>query len=129
MRLLAMMRGRLKRLPHKLVMKSFFLLGTAIIAEVIATSALRAADGFSRLLPSLVVVIGYGMAFYCLSLTLKLLPVGIVYAIWSGAGIVLVTLIGMFVFKQWPDWPAVLGLALIIAGVLTLNVFSKMSVH
>lgn len=123
------MRQRLERLSHEPLMKSFLLLGTAIVAEVIATSALRASDGFSRLLPSVVVVIGYGVAFYCLSLTLKLLPVGVVYAVWSGAGIVLITLIGMFAFKQWPDWPAVLGLALIIAGVLVLNVFSKMSVH
>jgi len=98
----------------------------AILMEVIATSALRAADGFSRLGPSLVVVVGYGISFYCLSLTLKTLPVGMVYAIWSGVGIVLVTLAAMILYRQIPDLPAVIGIGLIIAGVAVINLFSKM---
>lgn len=105
------------------------LLAIAIVAEVIATSALRASNGFSRLVPSAVVVVGYGVSFYCLSLTLKSLPVGIVYAVWSGVGIVLITLVAMLFFKQVPDLPALLGLGLIVAGVLVLNLFSKMQAH
>ncbi|QBQ97399.1 DMT family transporter [Paraburkholderia pallida] len=101
----------------------------AIVAEVVATSALRASEGFSRLVPSAVVVVGYGIAFYCLSLTLKNLPVGVVYAVWSGVGIVLITLVAMVLYKQVPDLPAVLGLGLIVAGVIVLNLFSKMQAH
>ncbi|WP_028216749.1 DMT family transporter [Paraburkholderia oxyphila] len=101
----------------------------AIVAEVVATSALRASEGFSRLVPSAVVVVGYGVAFYCLSLTLKNLPVGVVYAVWSGVGIVLITLVAMVLYKQVPDLPAVLGLGLIVAGVIVLNLFSKMQAH
>src|ERR1700712_2447268 len=88
-----------------------------------------ASDGFSRLVPSVIVVIGYGISFYLLSLTLKSLPVGIVYAVWSGAGIVLITLVAALLFKQVPDLPAVLGMGLIVAGVIVLNVFSKVSPH
>lgn len=104
-------------------------LAIAILAEVIATSALRASDGFTRLMPSLVVVVGYGIAFYGLSLTLKSIPVGIVYAIWSGAGIVLITLVALALYRQVPDTAAVVGLGLIVAGVVVLNVFSKMQAH
>lgn len=108
---------------------AFGLLGVAIVTEVVATSALRASDGFTRLVPSLIVVAGYGLSFYLLSLTLRTLPVGIVYAIWSGAGIVLITAVAAFLFKQVPDLPAVLGMGLIVAGVVVLNVFSKVSAH
>lgn len=104
-------------------------LAIAIIAEVVGTSALRASAGFTRLVPSVVVVAGYAVAFYCLSLTLKTMPVGIVYAIWSGAGIVLITLVAMVLYGQIPDFPAVAGLSLIIAGVVVLNVFSRMQAH
>lgn len=104
-------------------------LAIAIVAEVVGTSALRAAEGFTRLWPTLVVTLGYGTAFYCLSLTLKSMPVGIVYAIWSGAGIVLITLVALVLYRQVPDWPAVVGLALIVAGVVVLNLFSKMQAH
>lgn len=104
-------------------------LAIAIVAEVVGTSALRAAEGFTRLWPTLVVAVGYGTAFYCLSLTLKSMPVGIVYAIWSGAGIVLITLVALVLYRQVPDWPAVVGLALIVAGVVVLNLFSKMQAH
>jgi small multidrug resistance pump len=110
-------------------MPPFVLLSIAIIAEVIATSAMRASEGFSRLLPSVVVVTGYGIAFYCLSLTLRSIPVGIVYAVWSGAGIVLITLVALVMYRQVPDLPAIIGLGLIVAGVAVLNIFSKMQAH
>ncbi|QNI04059.1 multidrug efflux SMR transporter [Halomonas sp. SH5A2] len=108
---------------------TFVYLVLAIIAEVIATSALKASMGFTRPLPSLLVVGGYGVAFYLLSLVLRSLPVGITYAIWAGLGIVLVTLVGVVVFGEKPDLPAVVGIGLIVAGVVMLQVFSKMSVH
>ena len=104
-------------------------LAIAIVAEVIGTSALRASEGFTRLAPALVVVAGYGLAFYCLSMTLKSMPVGIVYAIWSGVGIVLITLVAMVLYRQIPDLPAVAGLSLIVAGVVVLNLFSNMQAH
>lgn len=107
----------------------YALLAIAIVAEVVATSALRASEGFSRLLPTAVVVMGYGVAFYCLSLTLRSIPVGIVYAIWSGAGIVLISLVALVLYRQVPDLPAVIGLGLIISGVVVLNLFSKMQAH
>jgi small multidrug resistance pump len=110
-------------------MPAYALLAIAIVAEVIATSALRASEGFSRVLPAIFVVAGYGLSFYCLSLTLKSIPVGIVYAIWSGVGIVLITLVAVFLYRQIPDWPAVCGLSLIIAGVVVLNLFSRMQAH
>lgn len=99
-------------------------LAVAILSEVIATSALKASAGFSRPLPPVAVVLGYGTAFYFLSLTLRTVPVGIAYAIWSGVGIVLITLIGVLWFRQSLDLPALLGMALIILGVVVINVFS-----
>jgi len=99
-------------------------LAIAIASEVIATSALKASDGFSRPAPSLVVVAGYAVAFWCLSLTLRTIPVGIAYAVWSGVGIALITLIAWIVYGQALDAPALLGIALIVAGVVVLNVFS-----
>ncbi|QCP49377.1 multidrug efflux SMR transporter [Trinickia violacea] len=110
-------------------MPGYLWLAIAIVAEVIGTSALRASEGFSRLWPSLVVVAGYGVAFYCLSMTLKSMPVGIVYAIWSGVGIVLITLVAIVLYRQVPDLAAVAGLGLIVAGVAVLNLFSKMQAH
>ncbi|UXZ53527.1 multidrug efflux SMR transporter [Halomonas sp. 7T] len=108
---------------------TFIFLTLAIMAEVMATSALKASMGFTRPLPSLLVVVGYGVAFYLLSLVLRTLPVGIAYAIWAGLGIVLVTLVGIVAFGEKPDVPAVIGISLIVAGVVTLQVFSKMNVH
>lgn len=108
---------------------TYLFLGIAIVAEVIATTALKAADGFSRLGPSLVVVLGYAIAFVCLSLTLKTLPTGIAYAIWSGIGIVLVSALGWIVHRQALDLPALIGLGLIIAGVLVVNLFSNSAAH
>ncbi|RDU95303.1 DMT family transporter [Trinickia dinghuensis] len=104
-------------------------LAIAIVAEVIGTSALRASEGFTRWVPALVVIAGYGLAFYCLSMTLKSMPVGIVYAIWSGVGIVLITLVAMVLYRQIPDLAAVAGLSLIVAGVVVLNLFSNMQAH
>jgi small multidrug resistance pump len=110
-------------------MNAWLSLAVAILAEVIGTSALKASEGFSRLLPSMVVVAGYGVAFYFLSLTLKQIPVGIAYAVWSGAGTVLITLIGLLVFRQKVDLAGVVGIALIVAGVLMLNLLSSNSAH
>jgi small multidrug resistance pump len=104
-------------------------LGVAIVAEVIATSALKASDGFSRLWPSVLVVVGYAVAFYCLSLVLRAIPVGVAYAIWSGLGIVLITLVAFVLYGQKIDLAGLIGMGLIVAGVLVLNLFSKSSVH
>lgn len=104
-------------------------LAVAIVSEVIATSALKAAEGFTRPLPSLIVVVGYGVAFYCLSVVLRTLPVGIAYAIWSGVGVALIALVGWLLYGQALDLPAVVGMALIVAGVIVLNVFSKTVAH
>lgn len=101
----------------------------AIVAEVIATTMLKASEGFTRLWPSLVVVVGYGVAFWGLSMVVKTMPLGIVYAIWSGMGIVLVSIAAVFVYQQKLDWPAVLGMGLIIAGVLMINLLSKTAAH
>jgi small multidrug resistance pump len=108
---------------------TYLYLLVAIVCEVIATSALKQADGFTRLWPSLVCIAGYGAAFYLLSIPLKTMPVGIVYAIWSGAGIVLIAAVGLVWFKQSLDLAAVIGLALIIAGVLIVNLFSRTIGH
>jgi small multidrug resistance pump len=103
---------------------SYLYLAIAIVAEVIGTSALKAAEGFTRPLPSLVVVVGYGAAFYFLSLALKTIPVGIAYAIWSGVGVALITLIGWVVFRQRLDAAALAGVTLIVAGVVVIQFFS-----
>lgn len=108
---------------------SWLYLALAIVAEVIATSFLKASAGFTKLGPSLVVVAGYGLAFFLLSLTLRSIPVGIAYAVWSGAGIVLISAVGWLALGQKLDPPALLGIGLILAGVLVLNLFSKTAVH
>ena len=110
-------------------MNAWVYLSLAILAEVIATSALKASNGFSQLWPSIVVIAGYGIAFYCLSLALRSVPLGIAYAIWSGAGTALIALIGVVLYKQKLDAPAICGIGLIVAGVLVLNLFSKNSAH
>ena len=104
-------------------------LSIAIVCEVIATSALKSSAGFSKLLPSVLVVAGYSAAFYFLSLTLRTIPVGIAYAVWAGAGVVLISLVGWFVFKQELDLPAFVGIGMITGGVVVLNVFSKSVAH
>lgn len=109
-------------------MKYFFLL-IAIVFEVIATSALKSSEQFTRLWPSVIAVIGYAMAFYFLSLTLKTLPIGIAYAIWSGLGIVLISGIGYLVYNQALDFPALIGIVFIIIGVLIINLYSNSVSH
>jgi small multidrug resistance pump len=101
----------------------------AILCEVIATSALKAAEGFTRLWPSVVVAVGYGLAFYFLSLTLRTIPVGVAYAVWSGIGIVLIALAGWVLYDQALDAPALVGMALIVAGVLVINLLSRTAGH
>ncbi|AKQ64777.1 Ethidium bromide-methyl viologen resistance protein EmrE [Myxococcus hansupus] len=104
-------------------------LGIAIVAEVIATSALKSSNGFTRLGPSILVVVGYGVAFFCLSFALRTIPTGIAYAIWSGAGIVLVSGVAWVFQGQRLDAAALAGIGLILAGVLVINIFSKSSAH
>ncbi|WP_066746061.1 SMR family transporter [Proteus myxofaciens] len=101
----------------------------AIVSEVVATTMLKASDGFSRLYPSIVVVIGYCFSFWALSQVVKVMPLGIAYAIWSGLGIVLVSIAAVFLYQQKLDMPAIIGLILIIAGVLVINLLSKSAPH
>ena len=110
-------------------MNAWVYLGLAIVAEVIATSALKASSGFSQWLPSIVVIGGYGTAFYCLSLALRDVPLGIAYAIWSGVGTALIALIGVVLYKQKLDLAGIAGIGLIVAGVLVLNLFSRSATH
>jgi small multidrug resistance pump len=102
---------------------------TAIVSEVIATSALKASTGFTKPLPSVVVVIGYLVSFYFLSLTLKTIPVGIAYAIWSGVSVVLISVVAWLLYGQKLDLPALIGMGLIISGVMVINLFSKTAGH
>ena len=101
----------------------------AIVAEVIATSALARSESFTRLVPSVITVAGYALSFWLLSYPIRVLPTGIVYAIWSGAGIVLITAVAWLFFGQKLDLPAIIGLGLILAGVIVVNVFSKSVGH
>ena len=110
-------------------MKSYLDLLAAIVLETFATSCLKQSEQFTRLWPSVLTVLGYAGSFYCLSHVLKTMPVGIAYAVWSAVGIVLVSLIGRFVFKQHLDAPAIIGIALIIVGVVVINLFSKSAAH
>ena len=103
---------------------TYLMLLIAIIAEVAATSALKAADGFTKLWPSVIVVVGYATAFYFLSLTVRVIPVGIVYAIWSGVGIALIALVGWLILGQKLDVQAIAGIGLIAAGVMVISLFS-----
>ena len=110
-------------------MNGYAWLGFAIVSEVIATTALKASDSFSKLSPSLITIAGYGLAFWCLSHSMKTVPVGVGYAIWSGVGIVLITAIAWVLFKQKLDLPAMIGMGMILAGVVVINVFSKSAGH
>jgi len=110
-------------------MQKWIFLIVAIISEVIATSALKSSAGFTRLWPSIIVIAGYSSAFYFLSLTLNAIPIGIAYAIWSGVGVALIALISWLYFQQPLDFAAVIGLLLIVAGVIVINVFSKSMPH
>jgi multidrug transporter EmrE-like cation transporter len=110
-------------------MPPYAVLALAIVGEVVATSAMKASEGFSRLGPSVLVVAGYAAAFFLLAKTLDRIPVGIAYAIWAGGGIVLVALIGWAIYGQRPDFAGFAGMGLIIVGVLVLNLLSKTAVH
>ena len=110
-------------------MNHWLALAIAIFAEVIGTTALKASNEFTRLVPSVLVVVGYGTAFYFMAISMRVLPVGIMYAIWSGMGIVLVSLIGWLVYKQTLDLPSIIGMGLIISGVIVINLFSTSVGH
>jgi len=101
----------------------------AILTEVVATSALKASDGFSRIMPSIVVIVGYVLSFYFLSLALKTIPVGVAYATWAGLGIVLITVIAWVMYGQKLDLGALVGMTLILAGVVVMNLFSSVTPH
>lgn len=109
--------------------QAYLYLAFAIVAEVIGTTALKASDSFTRPLPSLVTVGCYALSFYLLTFSLRVLPTGIAYAIWSGVGIILISLISWIVYQQRLDLPAIVGLGLIIAGVVVINLFSKSASH
>lgn len=108
---------------------TYLYLVIAIIAEVAATSALKASEEFTNLIPSIIVVVGYVVAFYFMTLVLRVVPVGITYAVWSGLGIVLVTIVSIFLYKQTPDIAAIVGMSLIVLGVVVINIFSKTISH
>lgn len=108
---------------------NYLYLSVAILFEVLATTALKQSDGFTRLVPSIATICGYAFAFYFLSLPLRTMPVGVIYALWSGVGIVFITAIGWLWLRQTLDLPALIGIALIIAGVVIINLFSKTLTH
>ena len=114
--------GRARKLEPDM---AYALLTVAIIAEVIGTLALKQSDGFSKLQPSLLVIAGYGLAFFLISIVLRTLPVGTTYAIWAGCGTALVLIISAVIFEQWPDTLAVTGVALITAGIVVINLGSQ----
>ncbi|MBI5943783.1 MAG: multidrug efflux SMR transporter [Chloroflexi bacterium] len=101
----------------------------AVVSEVTATTALKFSEGFTKLVPSLVVVVGYGLSFYLLSLSLNVIPIGTAYALWSGIGIVLTVIAGVILWREQMDWARAIGIALIIMGILVINLFSKAAAH
>lgn len=108
---------------------AYLYLAIAILAEVVGTGALKASAEFTKLYPSLLVVAGYCVAFYFMTLVLRTIPIGITYAVWSGVGIVLIAIVGALLYKQIPDIPAIIGMGLIISGVVVIHVFSKTVSH
>jgi small multidrug resistance pump len=110
-------------------MKTATILFFAILSEVIATTALKLSNGFTRLIPSVIVVVGYGVSFYLLSISLKVIPIGLAYAIWSGVGIVLTVIAGILIWRETLDWARVIGIIFIIFGILVINLFSKATAH
>jgi small multidrug resistance pump len=110
-------------------MKTALILFFAVLSEVIATTSLKFSDGFTKLIPSIVVVVGYGLSFYLLSMTLKVMPIGIAYALWSGIGITLTVILGKIIWNESLDWARVTGIILIIIGILVINLFSKATAH
>ena len=109
--------------------QAYLVLILAIAFETVGTTALQASQQFTRLVPSLIVVAGYALAFYFLALALKTIPVGIAYAVWSGLGIVFIAAIGFIVFGQRLDWPAIAGITMILAGILVIHLFSQSATH
>jgi small multidrug resistance pump len=110
-------------------MKTAIIFFFAVLSEVTATTALKFSEGFTKLVPSVVVVVGYGLSFYLLSLSLKVMPIGTAYALWSGIGIILTVIAGMILWREPMDWARGLGIFLIIAGIILINLFSKEALH
>ena len=110
-------------------MKTALILFFAVLSEVIATTSLKFSEGFTKLVPSIIVVMGYGLSFYLLSMTLKVMPIGIAYALWSGIGITLTVLLGKILWNESLDWARITGIILIIIGILVINLFSKATAH
>ena len=110
-------------------MNHWLALAIAIVAEVIATSTMKATNEFTRFWPSLVVVLGYGTGFYFMTISMRVLPIGIMYALWSGVGILVVSIMGWVIYRQALDIPAIIGMSFIVAGVVVINVFSKSIGH
>ena len=110
-------------------MKTAIIFFFAVLSEVTATTALKFSEGFTKLVPSVIVVVGYGLSFYLLSLALKVMPIGIAYALWSGIGIVLTVIAGMVLWRESLDWARAIGIVLIMAGILIINLFSKSAAH
>ena len=111
------------------VMQTLLILFFAILSEVIGTVALKLSNGFTKPMPSVVVVIGYSASFYLLSLALKVMPIGVAYAIWSGVGLILTVIAGMVIWRETLDWARVVGIVLIIAGIVFINAISKSPAH
>ena len=109
-------------------MNNWVYLGLAIFSEVVATASLKSTEGFTRLMPSLVVLVGYSAAFYFLSLTLDTIPIGVAYAVWSGVGVATITLVSFVIYNQKIDAAGLIGIGLIVAGVVVLRLFSEASV-
>ncbi len=110
-------------------MKTALIFFFAVVSEVTATTALKFSEGFTKLVPSLVVVVGYGLSFYLLSLSLNVIPLGTAYALWSGIGIVLTVIVGAVLWREQMDWARSIGITLIIIGILVINLFSKVTVQ
>ncbi|HVF26502.1 MAG TPA: multidrug efflux SMR transporter [Anaerolineales bacterium] len=110
-------------------MKTALILFFAVLSEVIATTSLKFSEGFTKLVPSIIVVVGYGISFYLLSMTLKVMPIGIAYALWSGIGITLTVILGKIIWNESLDWARVTGIILIIIGILVINLFSQANAH
>jgi small multidrug resistance pump len=110
-------------------MKTLIVLFFAILSEVVATSALKFSEGFTKPIPSVIVAVGYGISFYLLSIALKSMPIGVAYAIWSGVGLVLTVIAGIILWRETLDWAKVTGIVLILAGIVLINVFSKSATH
>lgn len=110
-------------------MKDFIILFFAILSEVIATTSLKFSEGFTKLIPSVIVVVGYGVSFYLLSLSLKVMSIGLTYAVWSGVGIVLTVIAGILVWHETLDWARIIGIIFIILGILIINLFSGVAAH